>query len=127
MLGPTTPGLLVLHCNTGQGYSVTQLAIFDLTAPQTADLSGEPILIHLDNDGMCDRQRHNCCDVSANWQFVSTDKNKSHGDLILTFSGFKPASEKNPTRTIEVKQTARYTFDGKSYRLIQGNNPVPPV
>ena len=126
-LGQTTPGLLVLHGNTGQGYSFTQLAIFDLTAPQTADLSGEPILIHLDNDGMCDRQRHDCWDVSANWQFVSTNKNKSHDDLILSFSGFKPASEKNPTRTIEVKQTARYTFDGKSYRLIQGNNPVPPV
>ena len=127
MLGPTTPGLLVLHGNTGQGYSFTQLAIFDLTASPMTDLSGEPILIHSDNDGMCDRQRHDCWDVSANWQFVSTDKNKSHGDLILTFSGFKPASEKNPTRTIEVKQTARYTFDGKSYRLIQGNNPVPPV
>ncbi len=136
MLAPDKPGMVILNGGTWQGYTVSNMSIFDLSAFQLQDLAGEMIKIHSDSNGACEPSSNNCWDVSGEWKFDENEHTKPYGDLLITFTGKKKSpSDKSKTNQgktgkeddARVHETARYDFDGTGYKLVEGINPVPDV
>jgi hypothetical protein len=124
------PGLAMLHGGTWQGYTVEVLSLFDLGAAQMHDLTGDGIKLHSDSDGACVPESDKCWDVSGEWHFVSIKSGGEYDDLVIEFSGEESVASKAGSAARKVKQirdAARYAYDGKRYRLVSGRNIVPEV
>lgn len=134
-LAKDKPGLAVLSGGTWQGYTVENLAVFDLTANIMRELTGEHISIHSDSDGGCDPEGEGeCWSVTGKWRFEPAKAAADYDDIVIDFSGQTSkgaaASKGQPaTPRVENKVTgkARYAYDGKAYKLVEGANPVPGV
>jgi hypothetical protein len=153
MLGKDKPGLAIVDFYTGQGYSISALSLFDLSDPALREVSAEDNRLHSDNEGACDPETtEECWSVQGKWRFEpGAAKARPYDDLVIDFSGEKSTlkQEEKAEETEEageaeapegtppavpaarskstVASTARYVFDGKRYRLAQGDNPVPDV
>jgi len=134
-LGQDTLGLAIRHGYTGQGYTITQLALFEVGDGAVTMLS-QGIDLHSDNMGACTEEMDECWDVSGNWRFATAQGGGKFDDLLIDFSGFKEKikagvkvkPDQDPPRTsTPITAHARYVFDGKTYKLAEGHNPVPGV
>ncbi|AQR71027.1 hypothetical protein BZG29_23935 [Janthinobacterium sp. LM6] len=135
MLGANKPGLAIRHGYTGQGYTITQLALFEIGDGKVTALDGG-IDLYSDNMGACTPDMEECWMVAGTWRFAAARNGGSYDDLLIDFKG---ASEKiKPGVTVKPDQDppriatplnghARYAFDGKGYKLIEGKNTVPGV
>ncbi len=133
-LAPGKPGLGVKHGDTSQGYSMEALSLFDLGADTLRNLT-DGISLRSDSEGACGPHVETCWDVSGAWRFVPGAAGAPYQDLVIDFSGHTdvatdPVDDKRPddsvTRLVTpVKARARYAFDGKIYRLVEGENVVP--
>lgn len=124
------PGLAMLHGGTWQGYTVEVLSLFDLSAADMHDLTGDGIKLHSDSDGACVPESDKCWNVSGEWRFIAAESGKGYDDLVIEFSGEESSASKAGSASRNAKQiraVARYAFDGKRYRLISGKNVVPEV
>lgn len=129
-------GLAVVGGFTGQGYNTEQLTLFDLSETSVAEVA-DGIELHSDNQGACGPDTSECWDVSAKWSFVAPATPGPYDDLLLVFSGSssvaregskpKPGADDVERSVTPVKGRARYAFDGKSYKLVEGENLVPGV
>ena len=135
MLGAGKQGLAIRHGYTGQGYTITQLALFELGADKVTELDGG-IDLHSDNEGACGPEMDNCWMVDGNWHFAAARDGGAYDDLLIDFTGasrkIKPGvqvkDEQEPPRLITpMNGRARYAFDGKKYKLVEGKNIVPGV
>lgn len=134
-LAKDKPGLAVLNGGTWQGYTVTNLAVFDLAAENMKELTGEQIQIHSDSDGGCDPEGDGeCWSVTGKWRFEPARAAAAYDDIVIDFSGQTSkggAPNKGQGAAPRVEQkvsgTARYAYDGKTYKLVEGVNPVPGV
>ncbi|MBB5607974.1 MULTISPECIES: hypothetical protein [unclassified Janthinobacterium] len=134
-LGQDKLGLAIRHGYTGQGYTINQLALFEVGDGEVTLLT-QGIDLHSDNLGACTEEMEECWDVSGNWRFATAQGGGKHDDLLIDFSGFtekikagvklKPDQDPPRTSTLITAQ-ARYVFDGKTYKLAEGRNPVPGV
>ncbi|MCM2567392.1 MULTISPECIES: hypothetical protein [Janthinobacterium] len=135
MLGANKPGLAIRHGYTGQGYTITQLALFEIGDGKVTAIDGG-IDLYSDNMGACGPDTDECWMVDGKWRFAPARNGGAYDDLLIDFKG---ASEKiKPGVTIKPDQDppriatplnghARYGFDGKGYKLIEGKNTVPGV
>ncbi|OFJ49618.1 hypothetical protein BA896_012825 [Janthinobacterium lividum] len=135
MLGANKPGLAIRHGYTGQGYTITQLALFEIGDGRVTALDGG-IDLYSDNMGACGPDMDECWMVDGKWRFAPARNGGAYDDLLIDFTG---ASEKiKPGVTLKPDQDppriatslngrARYVFDGKGYKLLEGKNKVPGV
>ncbi|MGK5033694.1 hypothetical protein [Janthinobacterium sp. LB3P118] len=135
MLGANKPGLAIRHGYTGQGYTITQLALFEIGDGKVTALDGS-IDLYSDNMGACTPDMDECWMVDGKWRFAPARNGGAYDDLLLDFTG---ASEKikpgvtlkpdaDPPRVATpLNGRARYAFDGKGYKLVEGKNTVPGV
>lgn len=134
-LAEDKPGLAVLNGGTWQGYTVENLALFDLTADSMKELTVQHIPIHSDSDGGCDPEGDaQCWSVTGKWRFEPARAAADYDDIVIDFSGQTskgdPAGEGKPAGARvqnKVSGTARYAYDGKTYKLVEGANLVPEV
>lgn len=129
-LAPGKRGFIVSSGGTWQGYTISNVEVYDL-ADGVHSLGG--FKSHSDNTGACTEQINECWEVSGTLRFVDGDQPSPYRDIFVDFTGKKyTVTEGKDGREIEhpkdsVKETARYRFDGKQYKLISGANPVPDV
>lgn len=135
MLGAGKQGLAIRHGYTGQGYTITQLALFEIGADKVTELDGG-IDLHSDNEGACGPEMDNCWLVDGNWHFAAARDGGAYDDLLIDFTGasrkIKPGvkvkEDEEPPRLItQMNGRVRYAFDGKKYKLVEGKNIVPGV
>ncbi|MCE3264606.1 MAG: hypothetical protein K0R43_3685 [Pseudoduganella sp.] len=124
------PGFAVVGGGTWQGYTIQNLALYDLADPSMQDLAGG-ISLYSGNDGACSEETEECWEVEGTWRF---EKQAGQGfdDLILDFSGYRELRPEGAPATAarvrkEAKGMARYRFNGKAYTLVEGENIVPGV
>ena len=134
-LGANKPGLAIRHGYTGQGYTITQLALFEIGDGKVTALDGG-IDLYSDNMGACTPDMDECWLVDGSWRFAPARDGGAYDDLLIDFKG---SSEKiKPGATVKPDQDppriatplnghARYAFDGKGYKLVEGKNPVPGI
>ncbi|WP_308924713.1 hypothetical protein [Janthinobacterium sp. J1-1] len=134
-LGAGKQGLAIRHGYTGQGYTITQLALFEIGAGKVTELDGG-IDLHSDNEGACGPETDNCWLVDGNWHFAAARDGGAYDDLLIDFTGasrkIKPGvqvkEDQEPPRLVtQMNGHARYAFDGKKYKLVEGKNIVPEV
>lgn len=136
-LGPGKTGLLAEHGMTGQGTTVMQLALFDPAAQKVADLTGDGIVYHYDDEGGCGEMRERCASSDAKWRLDSASPAETYYDLVLDIEstervakpGAMEAGPKDGADDIErdertTRTTARYGFVDGKYRLREGSNPM---
>lgn len=128
-------GLAIRHGYTGQGYTIAQLALFELGQDSISELHGG-IDLRSDNMGACGPDTEECWLIDGAWRFVPARDGGAYNDLVVDFSGarekIKPGAtvkpDEDPPRTsTPLKGHARYAFDGKAYKLVEGKNIVPGV
>lgn len=134
-LGTGKLGLAIRHGYTGQGYTIAQLALFELGQDSITELNGG-IDLRSDNMGACSPDTEECWLIDGDWRFVPAKDGGAYDDLLVDFSGtnekIKPGAvvkpDEDPPRTsTPIKGHARYAFDGKGYKLVEGKNIVPGV
>lgn len=131
-------GLAIEHGGTWSGDTITELTLYDVSNGKIRALTKEPIPIHSDNDGGCG-PGGDCWDTDGHWHFVARD-GAEYDDLAIDFESKtwtnsdeeEPGTTKDkPTKTApppkQTQEHARYRFDGKDMKLIEGKNPTPPV
>ncbi|PHV20857.1 hypothetical protein CSQ92_15805 [Janthinobacterium sp. BJB446] len=135
MLGANKPGLAIRHGYTGQGYTITQLALFEIGDGKVTALDGGMDL-YSDNMGACTPDMDECWMVEGKWRFAPARNGGAYDDLLIDFKGasekIKPGvtvkpDEDPPRIATPLNGHARYAFDGKGYKLIEGKNTVPGV
>ena len=134
-LGANKPGLAIRHGYTGQGYTITQLALFEIGDGKVTALDGG-IDLYSDNMGACTPEMDECWMVEGSWRFAPARAGGAYDDLLIDFKGasekIKPGvtvkPDQNPPRVAtSLNGHARYAFDGKGYKLVEGKNTVPGV
>ena len=126
-LGAGKTGLAMLHGGAWQGFTITDLSLYDVTAGKVRALTKGVIPVHSDNEGSC-MPAVECWSHDGSWRFAATAAGAGYDDLIIEFDSEKwteNAQGDAPHR--HVKRTARYRFDGGKFVLVEGSNPVPPV
>jgi hypothetical protein len=133
-LAPGKPGLAVLTDAAWNGYFIYWLSLFDPAAELMQNLGG----MRLSSGGQddCAHEPVNpCWSIMGKWRFVASTRQAAYDDLLFDFAGMHvrqrtprnpalPEGEPDPVIT-PVKAVARYAFDGKTYQLVEGDNPVP--
>lgn len=126
-LAPEKPGFMVTSVTIGQGYGYGRIEVFDLSEG-VRDLGGFASLA--DNSGACTEDTEECWEISGAVRVVDGDQPSPYRDLVIDFTSKKyTVTEEKNGKQIEhlkssVKETARYRFDGKQFKLISGVNPV---
>jgi hypothetical protein len=134
-LGPGKPGFIVRSSGTWQGYTGVWAHIIELGAPMR-ELGA--INLASDNEGGCGPDT-DCWDVAGVIRFADATDGGNLPDMLVDFSGKRYHFTEDPDQQPEqgqgraitthhdatIKQTARYRFDGKTYALVEGSNPVP--
>lgn len=135
MLGANKPGLAIRHGYTGQGYTITQLALFEIGDGKVTAIDGG-IDLYSDNMGACGPDTDECWMVDGKWRFAAARNGGAYDDLLIDFKGasekIKPGvtvkpDEDPPRIATPLNGHARYAFDGKGYKLVEGKNTVPGV
>lgn len=122
-------GFIVTSGGTWQGYSIAVANIFELGSP-IRELGN--LLIGSTNEGACEPGTE-CWDVNGTIRFADRLDADTPPDMLVDFSGKRyRVIENQPDKYSErldstIKETARYRFDGKTYVLTEGVNPVPEV
>jgi predicted small lipoprotein YifL len=128
-------GLAVLNGATYQGATVTYLALFDPTAAKVADLMAEDPAVYSGNGDDCGPMP-TCWEAKADWRFEPGSA--VYDDLVLTITGHEDVAKDHDAETggddkpvarvrKPIHGKARYVFDGKQYRLSEGENTIPGI
>lgn len=129
-LAKDKPGLAVLSGGTWQGYTIENLSLFDLTADSMRDLAAQ-IQVHSDSEGGCDPEGDSkCWSITGKWRFEPPQAGAQYDDLHVDFSGessTRVKAAKAQRLAKKVSGAARYAYDGKVYKLVDGTNPVPGI
>ena len=130
MLGAGKPGFIVSSGGLWQGYSISSADIYELGS-QVRGMGG--FQEGSSNSGACTPALDACWDVDGDIRVAAEAQPGGYHDLLVDFKGKRyTVSEGRDGKEVEhlkstVRQTARYRFDGKSYVLKAGTNPVPAV
>lgn len=127
-------GLAVLNGATYQGATVTYLALFDPMAAKVSDLMAEDPAVYSGNGDDCGPES-TCWEARADWRFEPGSA--VYDDLVLTIAGHQDVAKEPDAEIDEGKPVARvrqplngkarYVFDGRQYRLSEGENTIPGV
>jgi len=122
-VGPNLPGFIVSSGGTEQGVRTTQATIFALDNG-VRELGGFPQSFSF--SGECPQEAGGDCEnVDSSIEFVTGSKQQAYGDVIVHFwSSVRQVIEGKTVEVSTPSESARYQFDGETYRLIEGSNPV---
>jgi hypothetical protein len=129
-IGRDRPGFIVSFGGTWQGSTIRFANVFDL-ADGVLDLGG--FAEYSSTAGACTSGSDGCWEVGSNIRFVDSTRPGPYGDIEVEFKGryFSMTSNKDgddiAVLKSKVRQTARYQYNGKSYILVSGSNPVPNI
>lgn len=128
-------GLAVLNGATYQGATITYLALFDPTAEKITDLMAEDPAVYSGNGEDCGPMP-TCWDAKAEWRFEPGAA--VYDDLVLTITGHEDVAKDHDEEMVDgdkpiarirkpLDGKARYVFDGRQYRLSEGENTIPGI
>ena len=134
-LAKDKPGLALVHGGTWQGSSIANLALFDVRGASVHNLAPDAITISSDNEGACDPEgTTECWSVSGKWRFAAPRTPAAYDDLLIDFTGEKSHRTEDakgdlagPRVVEKISGAARYAYDGKQYKLVEGENIVPGI
>jgi len=129
-LGTGKTGIVVSSGGTWFGSTIANAEIFDLDRGMRS-LGGFTALSS--NAGACMPETTDCWDVEGKIGTVAAARDGDYRDIVVEFEGkhFRVTEDtkghlvEHTTRTVH--QTARYHFNGKTYVLVSGENPVPSI
>jgi hypothetical protein len=129
-LGSGKTGIVVSSGGTWFGSTIANAEIFDLDRGMRS-LGG--FTASSSNAGACMPETPDCWDVDGRIGTVAAAHEGDYRDIVVDFEGkhFRVTEDaqghfvEHTTRTVH--QTARYHFDGKTYVLVSGENPVPAI
>ncbi len=132
MLGKGKPGMAINSFYMNQGISIQMVTLFDLANHGVRAVTDGGILTDSSNGGDCDEElAMECWDTSASWRVVPAKMPGEYDDLLLETTGTMsaaPGERKEPATgprvTVNVAGKARYAFDGKHYKVVEGENLV---
>jgi hypothetical protein len=129
-LGTGKPGIVIYSGGTWFGSTIANAEIFDLDQGMRS-LGG--FAEFSSNAGGCMPETRDCWDVEGKIGTVAAAHEGDYRDIVVDFAGkhFRVTEDakgnlvEHTTRTVH--QTARYHFNGKTYVLVSGENPVPSI
>lgn len=132
MVGPGRPGFVVSSGGTWQGQTILDASVYDL-ADGARSLGGYSE--HSDNGGACMPETKDCWDVDGAARFVAREGGapSPYWDIVVDYTGkhytISETVDDKETEHLKstIKQTARYRFDGKVYKLVAGSDPVQGI
>ena len=130
VLGLGKTGIVVSPGGTWFGSTIANAEIFDLDHGMRS-LGGFAELSS--NAGGCLPETKDCWDVGGKIGTVLASHAEDYRDIVVDFSGkhFRVTENASGNQvehlTRTVRQTARYRFNGKTYVLVSGENPVPEI
>lgn len=132
-LAPAKPAFLLHHGWTGQGQTISSFSLFALGQDKVQELTPEGIPEHTDNDGDCLEDTDKCWNLEGKWRLEPARNASPYQDIIVDYSGEQStrasanssvassaASASVVRNSVKISEHARYGFDGKQYRLIEG-------
>jgi hypothetical protein len=129
-LGEGRPGIVVSSGGTWFGSTIMGAEVYDLDHAMRS-LGGFAELSS--NAGGCMPETKDCWDVDGKIGTVPAAHPGEYRDILVDFAGkhFRVTESANGDLvehlTRKVSQTARYRFNGKTYVLVSGENPVPGI
>jgi hypothetical protein len=140
-LASETPGMAISYGDSGQGHSIGFFSLFDLGSESMEDLT-KGITVRSDNDGACGPSTEKCWKVDHTYRMVRSIPAKRYDDLVIDFTGYNAVPKATGIKLtpeqldkledvervrIPISSKARYAYDGKVYRLVDGSNIVPGI
>jgi len=126
-LGIDKPGFILSSHIFNRGDAFTYTKIFEL-GHGIRELAS---LMETSNDvDGCTPERDQCRDIEGAIRFDAPPAD-GYADMLVDFSGriyrlSDAASDEQPVEHVvkEIRESARYRFDGKAYALVAGTNPI---
>jgi hypothetical protein len=124
-LKPNVPGFVAKGGDTSGGYTIVLASFYDPQANPVVPLAA--IRIYSDTEGACADEVQHCWAVEGKWKMMPSSAR--YDDIVVDFSGWDELAPQPGAKRVRkpVSGRARYRFDGKSYRLVEGANLVPEV
>ena len=135
MLGKDKQGMGISSSYMTQGIELEILTLFEVGDNSVRKVSDNGIRLQASNDGNCEEElAMECFETTGTWRMVPAKAAGEYNDLLLEVSGktsTAPGERKEPATgprvTKKISGTARYAFDGKHYKIVEGKNLVPEV
>jgi hypothetical protein len=133
MVGPGRPGFIVSSGGTWQGSTILGGSVYDLS-DGVRSLGG--FSEHSDNGGACTPgETGDCWEVDGAARFVPTEGGQPgrYWDIQVDYTGKHYTLTETPDgKEVEhlkstIRETGRYRFDGKIYKMVAGTDPVPGI
>lgn len=131
-LGKDIPGLALASGDNDHGCFSNAIHLFDLRDESLRDLTGTGIPTGSstnENCGGTDLQPDE--ETNATWHLAAPKKPSAYSDIAMTFvteTTFMSSAEEDATKSIvKKKERARYAYDGKLYKLAEGDSPLDGV
>ena len=131
-LGKDIPGLALASGDNDHGCFSNAIHLFDLRDESLRDLTGTGIPTGSstnENCGGTDLQPDE--ETNATWHLAAPKKPSAYSDIAMTFvteTTFMSSAEEDATKSIvKKKDRARYAYDGKRYKLADGDSPLDSV
>jgi hypothetical protein len=129
-LGGGKPGIVVSSGGTWFGSTIAVAQVFDLDHGMR-NLGGFAEMSS--NAGACVPETKDCWDVHGKIGTLPAARAEDYREIVVDFEGrhfrvTEDADGNNAEHLVRtVRQAARYRFDGKTYVLVLGENPVPAI
>jgi hypothetical protein len=132
MVGPDRPGFIVSSGGSWQGSTILGGNVYDLS--EGVRSLGE-FSEHSDNGGACTPETEDCWEVDGAPRFVAREDGQPgpYWDIQVDYTGrhytvTQTADGKNVEHLkSSIRETGRYRFDGKVYKMVAGTDPVPGI
>ena len=132
MLGKDKQGMAIASSFMTQGIMLESLSLFEVGENKVRKVSGDGIRTEASNDGDCVKELSmECFDTVGKWRMVPPKVAGDYDDFLLEVKGTissAPGDYKEtatgPRVTEKISGTARYAFDGKQYKIVEGENLV---
>jgi hypothetical protein len=129
MLGKDMPGLALASGTNDEGCFSNAIHLFDLRDDPLRDLTGTGIPTGSSTTKSCggtDLKPND--ETNASWYLAPPKKPSAYSDIVMTFiteiTIMSSAEENAKKSVISKKNSARYAYDGKLYKLVTGDSPI---
>lgn len=129
MLGKDMTGLALASGSNDEGCFSNSIHLFDLRDDPLRDLTGAGISTGSSTTKSCggtDLKPNE--ETNATWYLAPPKKPSAYSDIVMTFiteTTIMSSEEENAKKSIiRKKDSARYAYDGKLYKLVTGDSPI---
>ena len=128
-LGKDIPGLALASGRNDEGCFNNEIHLFDLRDDPLRDLTGEGISTGSSMTGSCGAtDLIPETETNATWFLAPSKKPSAYSDIVMSFvtkTSATTGDESHPKQPASSKKdSARYAYDGKLYKLVSGDSPI---